>query len=40
MRVMSIREIKQLDILSASEASARYGGDGWIGVISIRTRDR
>jgi hypothetical protein len=32
-------EVKRLEILDSGEASARYGGDGWIGIISIRTRD-
>ncbi len=40
IREMSIDEVKQIDILTAGEASARYGGDGWLGVIAIRTRDR
>lgn len=31
-------EVTRLDILNAAEASARYGGDGWIGIIAIRTR--
>jgi hypothetical protein len=40
IRDMYIDEIKQLDILSPGEASGRYGGDGWLGAIAIRTRDR
>lgn len=40
IRGMSIYDIVQIDILSAGEASARYGGDGWLGAISIRTRER
>jgi len=40
VRGLSIYEVIQIDILSASEASARYGGDGWLGAISIRTRER
>lgn len=38
LRGMSIDEVQQIDILSRTEASARYGGDGWIGAIAIRTR--
>lgn len=38
LRSMSIDEVRQIDILSRTEASARYGGDGWIGAIAIRTR--
>lgn len=40
LRDMWIHDVKQIDILSAGEASARYGGDGWLGAISISTRDR
>lgn len=40
VRGMSIDEVKRIDILSRSEASARYGGDGWIGAIVITTQDR
>jgi len=40
VRGMSIDEIKRIEILSSGEASARYGGDGWIGAIAITTRDR
>ena len=40
VRGMSIDEVKRIDILSRSEASARYGGDGWIGAIVITTKDR
>ena len=40
IRGMSIYDVLQIDILSAGEASARYGGDGWLGAISIRTRER
>ena len=32
-------EVRRLEILNSAEASARYGGDGWIGIIAIRTRD-
>ncbi len=38
LRSMSIDEVKQIDILSRTEASARYGGDGYIGAIAIQTR--
>jgi hypothetical protein len=31
-------EVRRLEILNAAEASARYGGDGWIGIIAIRTK--
>ena len=31
-------EVTRLEILNAAEASARYGGDGWIGIIAIRTK--
>ncbi|MDH3732059.1 MAG: hypothetical protein OEU54_00935 [Gemmatimonadota bacterium] len=40
LRDMWIHDVIQIDILSAGEASARYGGDGWLGAISIRTRER
>lgn len=40
IREMSIDEVRQIQILTATEASARYGGDGYLGVIAIRTRDR
>lgn len=40
LRDMWIHNITQIDILSAGEASARYGGDGWLGAISVSTRDR
>lgn len=40
IRNMSIDEVRQIDILRASEASARYGGDGYLGAIAIQTRDR
>ena len=40
IRGMSIDEVKRIEILSSSEASARYGGDGWTGAISITTRNR
>lgn len=38
LRSMSIDEVKQIQILSRTEASARYGGDGWIGAIAVTTR--
>lgn len=31
-------EVRRLEILNSAEASARYGGDGWIGIIAIRTK--
>ena len=40
VRGLSIDEVQRIDILSRSEASARYGGDGWIGAIVITTKDR
>lgn len=40
IRDISIHEIKRIEIFSAGEASARYGGDGWVGAISITTRNR
>ncbi len=40
IRGMSIDEIRRIEILSRGEASARYGGDGWVGAIVITTRDR
>lgn len=40
MRGMSIDEIKRIEILNRSEASARYGGDGWMGAIILTTRNR
>ncbi|MFV1986512.1 MAG: hypothetical protein ACC682_04485 [Gemmatimonadota bacterium] len=40
IRDMWIHDIKLIEILSSGEASARYGGDGWLGAISISTRDR
>jgi hypothetical protein len=32
-------EVRRLEILNSSEASARYGGDGWIGIIAIFKKD-
>lgn len=40
IRGISIDEVKRIEILSSGEASARYGGDGWIGALSITTRAR
>jgi hypothetical protein len=39
IRDLMTDEIKRLEILSSAEASSRYGGDGYIGIIAIRTRD-
>ena len=38
LRSLSIDEISRIEILDRGEASARYGGDGWIGAIVIRTK--
>ncbi|MCG8467003.1 MAG: TonB-dependent receptor plug domain-containing protein [Gemmatimonadetes bacterium] len=38
IRGMSIDEIRRIEILSAGEASARRGGDGWVGAIEIITK--
>jgi hypothetical protein len=38
IRDLMTDEIRRLEILSSAEASSRYGGDGYIGIISIRTR--
>ena len=38
IREMSIDEVSRIDILSRTEASARYGGDGYVGAIVITTR--
>ena len=40
LRQIWVEEIRRIEILSAGDASARYGGDGWVGAISITTRDR
>jgi hypothetical protein len=40
LRDMWIHDVLQIDIMSAGEASARYGGDGWLGAISVSTRRR
>ena len=38
IREMSIDEVSRIEILSRTEASARYGGDGYIGALVITTR--
>ena len=40
LRDMWIHNVTRIDILRAGEASARYGGDGWLGAISVSTRER
>ena len=40
IRDLSIDEIGRIEILTRTEASARYGGDGFVGAIAITTRDR
>lgn len=40
IRELSIDEVSRIEILSRTEASARYGGDGYIGALVITTRDR
>ena len=40
IRDLSIDEISRIEILTRTEASARYGGDGFVGAIAITTRDR
>ncbi len=40
LREMSIDEVGRIEILSRTEASARYGGDGFVGAIAITTRNR
>ena len=40
VRDLSIDEISRIEILTRTEASARYGGDGFVGAIVITTRDR
>ncbi|WP_419163101.1 TonB-dependent receptor [Candidatus Palauibacter sp.] len=40
IRDLSIDEISRIEILSRTEASARYGGDGFIGAIIITMRNR
>ena len=38
LREMSIDEVSRIEILSRTQASARYGGDGYVGAIAITTR--
>ncbi len=40
IRDLSIDEIRRIEILTRTEASARYGGDGFVGAIAITTRNR
>ena len=40
LREMSIDEVSRIEILSRTQASARYGGDGYVGAIVITTRGR
>ena len=40
LREMSIDEVSRIEILSRTQASARYGGDGYVGAIVITTRSR
>lgn len=40
IRELSIDEVSRIEILTRTEASARYGGDGYIGALVITTRDR
>ena len=40
IREMSIDDVGRIEILSRTEASARYGGDGYVGAIAITTRGR
>lgn len=40
IRDLSIDEISRIEILTRTEASARYGGDGFVGALVITTRDR
>ena len=40
LREMSIDDVGRIEILSRTEASARYGGDGYVGAIAITTRGR
>lgn len=40
IREMSIDEVSRIEILSRTEASARYGGDGYVGALVITTRQR
>ena len=40
IRELSIDEVSRIEILTRTEASARYGGDGYIGALVITTRNR
>lgn len=40
IRDLSIDEVSRIEILTRTEASARYGGDGFVGAIAITTRGR
>lgn len=40
LREMSIDDVTRIEILSRTEASARYGGDGYVGALVITTRRR
>ena len=40
IRDLSIDDVSRIEILTRTEASARYGGDGFVGAINIMLRDR
>ena len=40
IRDLSIDEVNRIEILTRTEASARYGGDGYVGAIAITIGDR
>jgi len=40
IRELSIDDVSRIEILTRTEASARYGGDGYIGALVITTRNR
>ena len=40
IRDLSIDEVSRIEILTRTEASARYGGDGFVGAIAITLRNR
>ena len=40
IRDISIDEVSRIEILTRTEASARYGGDGFVGAINITLRNR
>ena len=40
IRELAIDEVSRIEILTRTEASARYGGDGYVGALVITTRDR